>query len=160
MKEKPPNCYHPPGILRFPKSINQKASKDPGGLPKACELPPSGCLSTCRPLPPTLWEHMPPHFGGALTPPGPTLSPSVCVLGWLLLFLLLFSRSVVVQLFRDPMDYSPPDSSVHGVSQARILEWVAISFSRGSSKPRDQTCITCTGRQILYHWATREVPRY
>ena len=38
----------------------------------------------------------------------------------------------------DPMAYSPPGSSVHGTSQARILEWVAISFSRGSSPPRDQ----------------------
>ena len=41
----------------------------------------------------------------------------------------------------DPMDCSPPGSSVHGTSQARILEWVAISFSRGSSPPRDLTCI-------------------
>ena len=39
----------------------------------------------------------------------------------------------------DPTDCSPPDSSVHGILQARILEWVAMSFSRGSSKPRDQT---------------------
>ena len=39
----------------------------------------------------------------------------------------------------DPMDYSPPSSSVHGILQARILEWVAIPFSRGSSRPRDQT---------------------
>ena len=49
-------------------------------------------------------------------------------------------------------------SSVHGVSQARMLEWVAISFSRGSSQSRDGTCVSCiycTGRQILYHWATR-----
>ena len=37
----------------------------------------------------------------------------------------------------------PPVSSVHGISQARILEWVAISFSRGSSRPRDRTCISC-----------------
>ena len=37
----------------------------------------------------------------------------------------------------DPMDCSPPDSSVHGILQARILEWVAIPFSRGSSQPRD-----------------------
>ena len=43
----------------------------------------------------------------------------------------------------DPMDSSPPGSSVHGISQARILEWVAISFSGGSSRPRDQTCISC-----------------
>ena len=42
------------------------------------------------------------------------------------------------------------------ISQARILEWVAISFSRGSSWPRDQTCISWIGRRVLYHWATRE----
>ena len=42
----------------------------------------------------------------------------------------------------DPMDCSPPGSSVHGISQARILEWVAMSSSRGSSQPRDQTCIS------------------
>ena len=40
----------------------------------------------------------------------------------------------------DPVDSSPPGSSVHGISQARILKWVAISFSRGSSQPRDCTC--------------------
>ena len=43
-----------------------------------------------------------------------------------------------------------------GISQVRILEWVAISFSRGSTWPRDRTCISCTGRWILYHWATWE----
>ena len=54
----------------------------------------------------------------------------------------------------DPMDCSPPGSSVHGILQARILEWVAISYSRGSSQPRDGTrvtCVSCMGRQILYH---------
>ena len=51
-----------------------------------------------------------------------------------------------VRLFCDPMDYSLPDSSVHGISQARILEWVAFSFSRQSSYLRDRTCISCTGR--------------
>ena len=44
----------------------------------------------------------------------------------------------------DPMDCSPPGSSVHGISQARILEGVAMSFSRGSSWPRDRTCMSCT----------------
>ena len=43
----------------------------------------------------------------------------------------------------DPMDCSPPGSSVHGISQARILEWFVIPFSRGSSPPRDQTCVSC-----------------
>jgi len=53
----------------------------------------------------------------------------------------------------DPMDYSPPGSSVHGILQARILEWVAISYSRGSFQPRAQTCfsyISCIARRILY----------
>ena len=62
-----------------------------------------------------------------------------------------------VQLFCDPMDCSPPGSSVHGIFQARILEWVAISFSRGTSPPRAWTWVSCIGRQVLYHWATREV---
>ena len=47
------------------------------------------------------------------------------------------------------MDCGPPGSSVHGISQARLLEWVAISFSRGSSRPRGGTCISCIGRWIL-----------
>ena len=51
----------------------------------------------------------------------------------------------------DPMDCSLPGSSVHGISQARILEGVLISFSRGSSQPRDGTRIPCIGRSILYH---------
>ena len=57
------------------------------------------------------------------------------------------------------MDCSPPGSSIHRISQARILEWVAIPFSRGSSWPRDRTgvsWISCIGRQILYHQATWE----
>ena len=56
----------------------------------------------------------------------------------------------------DPMDHSLPGSSVHGISQARTLEWVVISFSRGSSQPRDQTHVSCISRYILYHWATWE----
>ena len=51
----------------------------------------------------------------------------------------------------DPMDCSPPGSSVHRILQARILEWVAISFSRVSSQPRDWTHISCIGRGFLYH---------
>ena len=55
----------------------------------------------------------------------------------------------------NPLDYSLPGSFVHGLFQAGILEWVAISSSSGSSWPRDQTCVSCIGRQILYPWATR-----
>ena len=52
----------------------------------------------------------------------------------------------------NPMDYILPGSSVHGILQARILEWVAIPFSRGSSPPRDRThfCFFCIGRRVLY----------
>ena len=53
-------------------------------------------------------------------------------------------------------DCSPSGSSVHGISQARILKWVVISFSRGSSWPRNGTHISCIGRWIPYTWATRE----
>ena len=56
----------------------------------------------------------------------------------------------------DSLDCSPPGSFVHGISQARILEWVAISFSRVSSWSRNRTWVSCIGRRILYHWATRE----
>ena len=73
-----------------------------------------------------------------------------------LLFVVIESISYI-QLFSDPMDCSLPGSSVHGISQARILEWVAISFSRGSSQPKDWTWISCIGRWILYHGPTREV---
>ena len=58
------------------------------------------------------------------------------------------------QIVCDPMDCSPPGSSVHGIFQVRILDWVAISYSRGSSQPRDQThisCVSCIGRRILYY---------
>ena len=59
----------------------------------------------------------------------------------------------------NPLDCSLPGSSVHGILQARILEWVAISYSRGSFQSWDQTHISwrsCIGRQALYHWATWE----
>ena len=54
---------------------------------------------------------------------------------------------------RDLMDYSLPGSSVHGVFQARILEWVVISYSRGTSQLKDRTCISmsdCKGMSYLY----------
>ena len=56
----------------------------------------------------------------------------------------------------DPTTVSAPGSSVHGISSARILVWVAISFSRGSAWPRDPAFISCIGRWVLYHWATRK----
>ena len=61
----------------------------------------------------------------------------------------------------DPMDCSPPGSTVHGIFQASILQLVAISYSTGSSQPSYQTCISCVsfvGRWILYHSVTWEAP--
>ena len=55
----------------------------------------------------------------------------------------------------DPVDYSLPGSSVHGILQTEILEWVAMPFSRASSWPRDGTCLSCVsciGRRVLYHY--------
>ena len=83
----------------------------------------------------------------------------VCVRAW------VHVHAQLCPTLCNPMDCSPPGSYVHGTSQARILEWVAISFLRGSSQPRDRTrigilisCVSCIGRQILYHCTTREVP--
>ena len=56
----------------------------------------------------------------------------------------------------DAMDCSPPGSSVHGIFQARILEWVAIPFSRASSQPRNGTWVSCTAGWFFTIWATRE----
>ena len=56
----------------------------------------------------------------------------------------------------DPMDCSLPGFSVHGIFQARVLEWVAISFSRGSSRPRDRTQVSRIVGRHFTHWTTRE----
>ena len=56
----------------------------------------------------------------------------------------------------DPVDCSPPGCSVHGSLQARIMEWVVISFSRGSSRPRDQTQVSCIAGRRFNLWAARE----
>ena len=62
----------------------------------------------------------------------------------------------------DPTDHRPPDSAVYRILQPRILEWVAMPSSRGSSWPRGQTSVShvsCIGWRILYHWATRKALR-
>ena len=86
------------------------------------------------------------------------------LLGYLciLLFLLMLKMILLVtwsySTLCDPMDCSLPVSSAYGISQARILKWLAIYFSRGFSQPRDWTRVSCLGRQILCHWPTREAP--
>ena len=62
--------------------------------------------------------------------------------------------------FVTPVDCSPLGSSVHGISQARVLECVAISFSRRSSQPRDRTRVSCIAGRFFTDWATKEAPLY
>ena len=69
-----------------------------------------------------------------------------------------WSRSVMSDSW-DSLDCSPPGSSVHGISQARILEWVAISFSRGLSQPRDWTWVSWIAGRFFAIWATRKEPK-
>ena len=74
---------------------------------------------------------------------------------------LLMRESEVTQscpTLCDPMDYSLPGFSVHGIFQARVLEWVAIAFSRGSSQPRDQTQVSRFGGRHVTIWDTSEGP--
>ena len=82
--------------------------------------------------------------------------------GWLMVLPISVEEQMCTRLVAqlsltlcDPMDSSPAGSSVPGILQARILEWVAMPSSRGSSRPRDWnwvSYISCIGRQILYHW--------
>ena len=70
---------------------------------------------------------------------------------------------LVAQLYLtlcNPMDSSPPGSSVHGILQAKMLEWVAIPSSRGSSQPRDQTQVSRIAGGFFTIWATREAHEY
>ena len=63
----------------------------------------------------------------------------------------------------NPMDQSPPGSSVHGILQPRILEWVAMPSSRGSSWPRDWTqvsCISCIAGEFFHRWASQGSPQH
>jgi len=68
----------------------------------------------------------------------------------------VFSHSVMSNSLQPCGNCSPPGSSIHGILQVGILEWVDISFSRVSSWPRDGTHVSCIGRRIPYHWATWE----
>ena len=74
---------------------------------------------------------------------------------------LLFSVFLVTQVTKcpslvTPMDCSPSGSSVYEISQARILEWIAISFSRGSSWPRNWTQVSCIVGRFFTDWSMRE----
>ena len=118
-----PRCYTP--VAAFRQSDCPEVKKYPSSL----------CLG---------WDYSEECSAPALS------SPSVIELQ---LFIVADMR-VCTHAQSCPVLCSPPGSSVHGIFQARILECVTISSSKGSSQPRDQTCVSCvscTGRQILYH---------
>ena len=107
------------------------------------------------------WAVIP--FSRGSSPPGDqTVSCLSCIGRWIFChcntWLQCSSVAQSCPTLCDPMDCSPPGSSVHGISQARMLEWDAIASSRGSFQPRGGTCvscISCIGRRILYHYGTR-----
>ena len=73
-----------------------------------------------------------------------------------------WSNMLIVQSYLtlcNPVDCSLPDSPVHGILEARLLEWVAIRFSRGSSWPRDRTWVSCIARKYFTIWGTRQAHR-
>ena len=75
------------------------------------------------------------------------------VLGGVYFIMYVCAKSLQLCLILfDPIDCSPPGSSVHGILQARTLEWIVVPSSRGSSWPRDETHIPCIGRRILCHY--------
>ena len=88
--------------------------------------------------------------------------PRKVILPWVYLGYLLDCKCAQsCMTLCNPMDCSLPGSSVLGISQARMLEWVAISYTRVSSQPWDWSCISCVsciGRWILYHCTTWEAP--
>ena len=91
------------------------------------------------------------------------LENSLCYSGGPCWLSVLYVKVLVAHLcltLCDPMNCSPPGSSVHGFSQARILEWVAIPFSRGSSWHRDWTWLSCIAGGCFTFWATREALFY
>ena len=73
------------------------------------------------------------------------------------MFSIVSEVAQLCQTLCDPTDCSLPGSSVHGIFQAIVLEWVAISFSRGSSQPRDWTWVSRIVDRCFTIWATREV---
>ena len=77
-----------------------------------------------------------------------------------LLIIIVVESLSCAQLFGNPVDCRLPGSSVHGIFQARILEWAAISLSRGSSQFRDRTRVSCTARRFFTDWATREAQKF
>ena len=97
-------------------------------------------------------------FSPSKTPfyPDSSLSNSPSELSKRLSFQSLVLAAQSYPTLCEPRDCSPPGSFVHGILQVRILEWVAILFSRASSQPRDLTWVSYIAGRLFTNWATRE----
>ena len=105
------------------------------------------------------WSDLAAAAAAGQAPPYPPEDMLVSLFPTVFFVVCAWSVTKLCPTLCEPVDCSLPGSSVYGISQARILEWVAVSSSRGSSRPRNQThisCVSCIGRRILYHWSTRE----
>ena len=107
-----------------------------------------GCHITLSRVPLAIQWIVPPHLKQAETSPPPDTHTLFCSKTFSVIQDWWSSHSVVSESY-DPMDCSLPGSSVHGISQARILGWVAISFSKGSSLPRDLIRVSCIGSRFF-----------
>ena len=118
--------------------------------------------------PKSIWKHAQHHWSSRKCKLKPLWDPISYPLWWLQFFFfsstsLLLPPHLPPPSYThaqscNPMDCSLPGSSVPAIHQVRILEWVAISFSRGSSWPRDQTWVSCIAGRFFIIWATREAP--
>ena len=99
-----------------------------------------------------------PYHSMSETHLNPTTNACLCFSLVYMLLCVHVSRSVMSNCLWS--HGSPPCSSVYGILQARILEWVATPFSKGSSQPRDQTWVSCIAGRVFIIWATREAHIY
>ena len=103
------------------------------------------------------WKFVFNHLHSIPLPPAFTthlISFSMSMFVWSIIDLWWWLLTKSCPTLCNPMDCSLPGSSVHEISQARILEWVVISFSRGSSWPRDQTWVSCIAGRFFMDWLT------
>ena len=125
--------------------------KSKGGGFLSCEL----CLRPFSDCGDKILTHMHTHFEPVCLETSHRLTHMALPSGWeSVKVLAVHSRPILC----DPMDYSQPVSSVHGVLQARILEWVAFPFSKRSSWPRDWILVSRIAGRFFTVWSTREAP--
>ena len=132
-------------------SVPQWQRSFPPGVMERAALVPGWCLQLSLMLESTG------ELGWYPCSQGPLTYSNLCCFHPPLFFIYESEREVsqLCPTLCDPVDCSPSGFSTHGILQARILEWVAISFSRGSSRPRDRTQVSCNAGRHLTLWAMR-----